>query len=47
MRSVKAPSPIVGSREPDAPVSALVTNEGDLAEKVEDDEVEVGLGPEG
>jgi len=32
---------------PDAPVSALVTDEDDLPDKVEDDEVEVGLGPEG
>ena len=32
---------------PDAPVSALVADEGDLPDKVEDDEVEVGLGPEG
>ena len=31
----------------EAPVCALVTAEGDLPEKVEDDEVEVGLGPEG
>jgi hypothetical protein len=31
----------------DAPVSAQVTDEGDLPDKVEDDEVEVGLGPEG
>lgn len=32
---------------PDAPVSAQVTDEGDLPDNVEDDEVEVGLGPEG
>ena len=31
----------------DAPVSAQVTDEGDLPEQVEDAEVEVGLGPEG
>jgi hypothetical protein len=32
----------------DAPVSAQVTDEDDLPDaKVEDDEVEVGLGPEG
>jgi hypothetical protein len=32
----------------DAPVSAHVTDEGDLPDdQVEDDEVEVGLGPEG
>ena len=31
----------------EAPVSALVTDEDDLPDKVEDDEVQVGLGPEG
>ena len=32
----------------DAPVSAQVTDEDDLpVDKVEDDEVEVGLGPQG
>jgi hypothetical protein len=31
----------------DAPVSALVTDEDDLPDRNEDDEIQVGLGPAG